>query len=135
MYRYTIMYNKRYKDSTVHVRVHMFRFIMYMSVLNGLFISGVYILVRKRYLFPHPFPKMIFFPSLKHIVFWHLSCPFGIIIPLFATILSFTIFSFYFPFLPLSSPFLPFLPFSFPFLPIRFPPFPLFIFLPPNETG
>jgi hypothetical protein len=77
--------------------------------------SGVYISVRKLYLFPpSPLLKMIFFPLSRHIVFrlpaWHVAL---ILRYLHLFTLLFPLFSFSFPFLPFSFTFPPF--FSSPF--------------------
>ncbi len=103
--------------------------------------SGVYISVRKQYLFPPPFWKLYFFPLSRHVVFWLPSLPFclnsSLLCNYFTLLLP--LLSFSFPFLPFSSPFLPF---SFTFSPFFFSPFHIFspkwhrlIFPPPPGGG
>ncbi len=48
------------------------------------FSSGFYILIRKRYLFPPPFPKNTFFPLSRHFVFDSYCALFALILPHFA---------------------------------------------------
>ncbi len=92
---------------------------------------GVYILVRKRYLFPPTLLKVIFFPLLRHIVFQLPLWSFALHLAYFAFILPF-----YFPFSHFLSPFFLFLS-SFFLLHLHFPLFSLrlFIFFPPNDIG
>jgi hypothetical protein len=88
----------------------------------------VYTGVRKQHLFP-PFTKMIFFPLSHDTLFFDFyRVLFALILPYFASVLSF-----YFPFALVLSPFIPFsflfLSFFFLFL-LHFPPFsfPFYIF-------
>ncbi len=92
--------------------------------------TGVYISVRKRYLFPPPSENYIFFPSHGTLFFNSHRGLFSLILPYFAFILPF-----YFPFSHLLSPFFIFSLSSFFFY--IFPPFSLhiFIFFPPNDIG
>ncbi len=96
---------------------------------KGVTKAGVFILVRKWYLFPL-FSEMIFFPTLAICCFW------TTILPIFALIISYFAFilHFYVPFSLFLSPFFlvlsPFSLFSFPFPPLSLP---LFLFFPPND--
>jgi hypothetical protein len=91
--------------------------------------TGVYVLIRKRYLSPPPFPKMIFFPSL-HIVFRILLCPFCLNSSIFCNYYTFLLPIFSFSFL-LSSFFFSLSPFS-----LAFPLFSsLFIIFSPDDIG
>jgi hypothetical protein len=47
-----------------------------MDLVRPFTMAGVYILIQKRYLFRSPFPKIIIFPLLRHIVFRPLLCYF-----------------------------------------------------------
>jgi hypothetical protein len=109
--------------------------------LRHLSSTGVYISVRKQYLFLSPLVKMIFFPPLVPCCF---STPILAFLPysslfcIYFTLLL-PLFSFSFPFLPFSFPFLPF-PFTFsPFfsspLPIFSPECHRLIFPPPGGVS
>jgi hypothetical protein len=87
---------------------------------------GVYISVRKRYLFPPPSENDIFSHSYDTMFFDSHCGLFALILPYFAIILPFT--SPFLIFFPLSSFFLPLPPFSFSFLPFSFAFSPFFLF-------
>ncbi len=96
------------------------------NVVYTNFKTGVYISVRKRYLFPPPpLWKWYFFPLSRHVVFrlpsWSFCLTFSLFCIYFTLLLP--LFSFYFPFLSFS--FL-FLPFSFTFSPFFSSPFHIF---------
>jgi hypothetical protein len=96
--------------------------------------SGVYISVRKLYLFPPPFKKLKIFPLSRHVVSRFPSWPFCLNPSLFCNYfsLSFPLFSFSFPFLPFSFTFPSF--FSLPFH--IFPPkWHRLIIFPPPQGG
>ncbi len=99
--------------------------ITYHSYKNIKKISGVYISVQKRYLFPHPSENDIFSPSRDTSFFDSHRGLFSLNSSLFCIYftLLLPLFSFSFPFLPFS---FPFLPFSFTFSPFFSLPFHIF---------
>ncbi len=90
------------------------------------YMTGVYVVVLKRYLSPPPPQKLYFFPLSKHVVFQLLLCPFCLNSSLFCIY-----FTFYFPFALFLYPFHFFLSSVLLFL-INFS---LFHIFPPNYIG